>query len=205
MGGPGASVPLRWLALGVASSALAVAGWVGTDRLEQRNDFCNACHLQDGTALHLETRRDFDQRPAVSLAAAHAEASVEGRPDPAFRCIDCHGGVGPVGRTRVKILSARDAFWYAVGRFEEPDGMRFPLWDEDCSQCHASFRERAPDAWRDPGFHELAVHNVNLGMACVACHRSHEPAGLAEVSFLEPTHVRARCAECHPEFEEGGT
>ena len=37
--------------------------------------------------------------------------------------------------------------------------MRWPLWDEDCSACHASF-ETAGDASGSPAFHELAVHNV---------------------------------------------
>jgi hypothetical protein len=184
-----------------AGLALGVAGWTVTDRLEQDDDFCNACHLPDGATLHLENRRDYDARPPASLAAAHAAAGRRGRAG-AFRCIDCHGGTGWLGRARIKLLSARDAFWYAVGHFEEPDGMRFPLWDDDCLRCHASFPEREVGAWRDPAFHELAVHNVNLGMACVTCHRAHE-RGLPEADFLEPGHVRARCAECHPEFEEG--
>lgn len=193
----------RWLVAAAAVGALAAAtGWWVTDRLEQRNDFCNACHLPDGVPLHLENRRDFDAFPPPSLAAAHGAARVAARHDPAFRCIDCHGGTGLLGRSRVKLLSARDAFWYVVGRFEEPEGMHWPLLDRDCRRCHESFGETPSAAWGDPAFHELAVHNHRLGMACVTCHRTHEP-GRAELDFLDPTHVRARCAECHPEFEEG--
>ncbi|MEN8183984.1 MAG: hypothetical protein ABFS46_15770 [Myxococcota bacterium] len=194
-----------WYWLGAASvvgSLAATTGWWVTDRLEQRNDFCNACHLPDGVPLHLESRRDFDALLPASLAAAHGSASVEDRDDPAFRCIDCHGGTGALGRARVKLLSARDAFWYAVGHFEEPEGMRWPLQDADCRRCHASFSEGEESASGNPLFHELAVHNHRLGVACVSCHVVHEP-GLAEVDFLDPAHVRARCAECHPEFEEG--
>jgi nitrate/TMAO reductase-like tetraheme cytochrome c subunit len=192
----------RWLMLaGVAGVVSAPTGWWVTDRLEQRNDFCNACHLPNGEPLHLENRRDFDALPAASLAAAHGAAGVDGRSDPAFRCIDCHGGTGALGRARVKLLSARDAFWYVVGRFEEPEGMHWPLLDADCRRCHESFGESRSAAWGDP-FHELAVHNHNLGMSCVTCHLTHEP-GRAELDFLEPAHVRGRCAQCHPEFEEG--
>lgn len=203
MSPPRAQRVRRWLvAVGVAAAVAAPSAWWATDRLEQRNDFCNACHLADGVALHLEKRRDFDELPPASLAAAHGAAAVEGRDAAAFRCIDCHGGTGALGRARVKLLSARDAFWYVVGRFEEPQGMRWPLLDADCRRCHESFGESVRADWEDPAFHQLAVHNHRLGMACVTCHRTHEP-GSPELDFLDPAYVRGRCAECHPEFEEG--
>jgi hypothetical protein len=186
----------------LAGIPVGTTGWLVTDRLEQDDDFCNACHLSEDTPLHLEKRRDFDTQPPASLAAAHAVAEVEGRDERVFRCIDCHGGVGIAGRLRVKLLSAKDAFWYVVGHFEEPKGMRWPLLDADCSQCHASFEEAQAGAWRDPKFHELAVHNAALGMGCVECHLTHEPGGLVDANFLHPAQVRSRCAECHPEFEE---
>lgn len=182
----------------------AAAGWLTTDWLERDNDFCNACHLSEDVPLHLEIRRDFDARPPDSLAAAHARVGAEegvwGRP-PAegFRCIDCHGGVGPIGRSRVKLLAARDAFWWVVGHFEEPEEMAWPLWDEDCRQCHVRFEEKGT-AFGEPAFHDLAVHNVDLGMGCVDCHLSHEKGGNVRASFLHPARVRARCAECHGGF-----
>jgi len=188
--------------VGLAAIALGVGGWAGwtvTDHLEADNDFCNACHLSEGVPLHADIRRDFDARPPSSLAAAHAAARVEGRPeDPAFRCIDCHGGASFTGRVRVKALAARDAFWYVVGHFEEPDGMRFPVWDEDCRQCHASFSARGTAG--SPAFHEVAEHNVNLGVTCVSCHLSHEPGAREDAWYLHPAHVRAECARCHPEL-----
>jgi hypothetical protein len=199
----GGAAPRRGrLAVGGAALALLLApiGWMASDRLEQRNEFCTACHLRDGSPLHRAKAEDFAARPPSTLAAAHAAAGVDGRADPAFRCIDCHGGTGAVGRVRVKLLSARDAFWYAVGRFEEPDRMRWPLWDDDCATCHARFEERAPAPGVDPAFHELAVHNAELGVACVACHAAHEGGGLADHDFIRPAAVRARCAECHPQL-----
>lgn len=191
------------VALGAACAAFATGGWVVIDRLEQDDDFCNACHLPSGERLHRDVRREYDARPPVSLAALHAGERVAGRADPAFRCIDCHGGSGALGRLRVKTLAAKDAFWYAVGRFEEPDGMRWPLWDEDCSKCHPSFaaaRERGEAA---APFHALAVHNAALGVDCVECHRAHGPGGDPDAWFLHADHVRSRCAICHSEFEEG--
>lgn len=184
---------------------LAPVGWIVSDRLEQDNDFCNACHLSPTEPLHRAIRAEFDARPARSLAAAHAPVALEGRAPGDFRCIDCHGGVGFAGRVRVKTLAAKDAFWYAVGRFEEPVGMRWPLWDEDCSQCHARFDERADDAGGALPFHALAVHNAGLPVRCVECHEAHGPGGNPDAYFLHAASLRAQCARCHSEFEEGGT
>lgn len=181
----------------------APAGWVVTDVLEQRNAFCNACHLEPGLPLHDAVRRDFEAAVPASLAGLHGRAALEGRADAAFRCIDCHGGVSLAGRARVKALAAKDAFWYLTGHFEEPDGMRWPLWDEDCVQCHADFDESEPAAWESPRFHQLAVHNVELGVGCVECHQVHEDGGNPDAYFLRATWVRSQCARCHSEFEEG--
>ncbi len=188
---------LTLTALGAIS---APAGWLVTDRLEQDNDFCVSCHLDADTALHESNHADLDTRPPEALAPAHAAAGHrDGR---AFRCIDCHGGAGFVGRARVKLLSAKDAFWYVVGRFEEPEGMHWPLWDEDCVKCHDTFDPPAREPWEPPAFHGLPVHNNVLGVACVTCHAAHERGGLADQFFLHPEPVRAACAGCHPEFEE---
>jgi len=192
------------LAAAVLGASLAAAGWAVSDHLEQDNDFCNACHLSEEMPLHLEIRRDFDARPAASLAGAHAAAGAAHRDDGALRCIDCHGGTSLAGRVRVKALAAKDAFFYGIGRFEEPQAMRWPLWDEDCRKCHASFEERRPESWRSPGFHELAVHNAELGVGCVECHRVHETGGDPDVHFLDTGAVRAQCARCHSQFAEGG-
>lgn len=193
-----------WAAAIVGTALAAPAGWLVTDYLERDDDFCNACHLEPGVPLHIDIRRDFQGAPAASLAAAHAQADGETRPEGGFRCIDCHGGASLVGRARVKALAAKDTFWYVVGHFEEPAGMRWPLWDEDCTKCHADFDEADPEPWENPRFHQLAVHNVELGVGCVECHSSHTPNGDPKHQFLRASAVRSQCARCHTEFEEGG-
>lgn len=184
---------------------LAPAGWVVSDRLEQSNDFCNACHLEPGRPLHDRIRGDFDARPPANLAAAHAHAGNRDRDDGAFRCIDCHGGVGLVGRARVKALAAKDAFWYAAGRFEEPDSMRWPLRDEDCAKCHTKFEGRAAGADGAQPFHAVSVHNVRFEVRCVECHVSHETGVNPQARFMDASRLRPLCARCHPEFSEGGS
>ena len=180
---------------------LAPVGWFGTDYVEQDNDFCISCHLSADVPLHRHNHADFGGEELVSLAVAHARAGNEEREDGAFRCIDCHGGVGFLGKARVKALSAKDALVYLTGSFDEPEGMHWPLLDADCSQCHESFPEPVLESWETPPFHALPVHNQALGVGCVECHTSHEPTS-AEIGFLQPTEVRAQCARCHSEFEE---
>lgn len=184
------------LALGLVSGA----GWVGTDRLEQRNEFCNACHLDgwlSGTPLHTEHRDQFAATSPQTLAGAHAIAGMPARTEaPAFLCIDCHGGVGLAGRARVKALAAKDAFWWVVGNFEEPEGMHWPLREEDCRQCHSSFTTKAGE-FEDPAFHDLGVHNRDLGIDCVECHEVHVPQAQTNRWFIDAFRVRKQCARCH--------
>ncbi|MBW2275332.1 MAG: hypothetical protein JRG96_18860 [Deltaproteobacteria bacterium] len=187
----------------VLGTVMAPTGWIVSDALERNNDFCTACHHADGTPLHIQIRRDFDGRPVHSLAGLHAGARVPERAlRPATRCIDCHGGVGLVGRARIKALAARDALVWLTGDFEEPTEMKHPLGDADCRQCHLRFEETLPDFGAEP-FHSLAVHNVELGVDCVECHRAHETGGAAEIYHLQPDHVQAQCARCHSEFQGG--
>lgn len=190
----------------LAAVVAAPLGWWGSDRLEENDAFCNACHLPSGAALHTANADDFRARPPASLAAAHAAAGNVARADGAFRCFDCHSGTGFAGRARVKLLTLRDGLVYLTGRFDEPKGMRWPLRDEDCRKCHAAFGTggAAPAGWADVGFHGLSVHNRELGVACVDCHSAHPPGGLADRNFLHPEPVRAQCARCHPEFGEEG-
>ena len=198
----GGFLEARWgraaLGLALAGVLSAPVGWWTTDRLEEDNDFCVACHLEPGVRLHREKREALVREPPTTLAGFHGGAGWDERE---FRCIDCHGGVGFVGKARVKMLSAKDAFWYVVGHFDEPDEMRWPLWDADCTKCHSTFEEREPEVGRDPLFHELAVHNTELGVGCVECHFSHDEGGLADHYQLHADRVRAQCAACHPEFE----
>ena len=99
-------------------------------------------------------------------------------------------------RLRVKTVAARDALLYLLGSFEEPDSMEYPLWDEDCVQCHETYEpERSDD------FHAFEDHNLpNFPYRCVDCHQVHANEGVARFDFLEPDRVRRVCRDCHEEL-----
>jgi nitrate/TMAO reductase-like tetraheme cytochrome c subunit len=176
---------------------LFAAGWGVSDHLERRNDFCNACHLPDGVALHTLNREHFDRVIPISLAGVHGRGWVEERADDAFRCIDCHAGSGAVERARVKLLAARDGLRYAVGAFEEPDGMPFSLSPATCLGCHPTFRHSAAPGWTVEAYHGRPEHDGPEAPVCVRCHKVHDTDGDAFGYFMSRDRVDAACRECH--------
>lgn len=176
----------------------APLGWVVSDRLEQRNDFCNACHLFDGTPLYLENREHFDRVIPLSLAGVHGRGWVQEREDSDFRCIDCHGGSGALERGAIKLLAARDARRYAIGSFEEPKGMPFDVSAQTCRRCHPTFRHSAAPGWSVRAYHGLPAHDEAANApSCVACHAVHETDGDAFAYFMSRARVERQCRRCH--------
>ena len=186
-----------WLSAVPLCLLLAGVGWKGSDRLEQQNDFCNACHLPDGTPLHLEVREHFDLVIPRSLAGVHGRGWVEEREDSAFRCIDCHAGSGLLERGTIKLLAARDGIRYAVGSFEEPKGMPFALSPRTCLRCHPEFRHSAAPGWTLSAYHGSPGHDTSGAPPCVRCHAVHEADGDAFAYFMNRERVDQQCRACH--------
>ena len=178
-----------WIWIGLAVILVVTLSWHASDLLEARNQFCVACHLPGGELLHESKHREFLAAPAPSLAAAHRLAKSE------FRCIDCHGGASFVNKLRVKTVAARDVVRWLVGRFDEPQRMRHPLWDEDCVQCHSRYHPQRKD-----DFHAIDDHNVDFAHRCVECHLAHPSTGSAELAYLDRAHALPVCRNCHEEF-----
>ena len=178
-----------WIGI-VTALVGAPAGWFASDALESNNEFCTSCHLDAQTPLHARKRRDFEATPPTSLVAAHHEADAD------FRCADCHAGASFPNRLRVKTVAALDAVAYLLGRFEEPRHMDFPLWNEDCAQCHARYEPEREDA-----FHAIGVHNLpEFEFDCVKCHRAHPTGRDPALDFLASDDVLPVCRNCHEEF-----
>ena len=187
----------RWLLLVPIFCLLFGVGWKLSDRLERRNDFCNSCHLPDGTALHLEIRERFDRVVPMNLAGVHGRGWVEEREDSDFRCIDCHAGSGPIERGVVKLLAARDGLRYVAGSFEEPKGMAFALSRDTCQRCHPGFRHSAAPGWTLESYHGRPGHEGDDNPRCVRCHAVHEAGGDPFAYFMSRARVDAACLECH--------
>jgi hypothetical protein len=182
-------VPRRYtIRLLVLAAVAPVLGWTISDRLESENWFCVSCHLDSGAPLHGEKFKEFTSEPVESLVAAHFAPSRD------FRCIDCHRGTSWLGRVRVKAVAAGDAARYFLSSFGEPERMRYPLWDEDCVQCHASYESTSDDA-----YHAIASHD-GIDQACVDCHQAHPTSGNPDLQFLSREVVLPVCQNCHEEY-----
>lgn len=191
----------KMAAIMVLAAVASASGWFVTDALEANNDFCNACHLPGGAVLHGEIREGFDAQPNHNLAGVHGTAQLDRNGQSrTFRCIDCHGGVGFVGRAKVKVLAAKDVLVWLTGDFDEPDHMQYPLNEADCRQCHESFAKQDTPDFGPVLFHSLAVHNADLGVNCVECHTVHEGGDDEDAYFLDAQRVREQCGRCHSEF-----
>ena len=74
--------------------------------------------------------------------------------------------------------------------------MRWPLWDEDCRKCHASFaRARATRAGARRAFTSSPCTTSTLGVGCVECHpRTRRGGESPSAHFLHA----ASCARSAP-------
>ncbi len=163
-----------------------VAGAAITDRLEQDNRFCIACHRSE-RPLHAKVYRSFSRVDGtlLTLAGAHnANAQV--------KCIDCHIGADRKDYLIIKAMAAWDTGRWVVGAYKDPETLRYPLGDRTCLKCH-------PDGGQNPkrekAFHNAPYHRDPRN-GCSDCHRSHLEAP-AETRFLQGAIVKARCDQCH--------
>ncbi len=189
----------RWLFL-FPILLFGLAGlWLGSDRLEQDNDFCTSCHLPEGTPLHIEIRERFDFVVPRHLAGVHGRGWVEDRADPALRCIDCHAGSGLLERLKIKMTSVRDGARYVVGAFEEPHQMSFELSAETCLRCHPRFRHSAAPGWTVQAYHGREAHDDERARPpqCVRCHSVHASDGDPIGYFMNRERVDTQCLTCH--------
>ncbi len=155
-----------------------------TDRLEQDNRFCVACHRPENP-LHAKVYKSFYpvDGTLLTLAGAH-NASV--------KCIDCHIGADRKDYLVVKAMAAWDMGRWVIGAYQDPEGLRYPLGDRTCLKCH-------PDGGQNPkiakAFHNALYHRDPRN-GCSDCHRSHLEAP-AEMRFLQSVIVKPLCDQCH--------
>ncbi len=162
------------------------AGAAITDRLEQDNRFCIACHRPE-KPLHARVYGSFFpvDGALLTLAGAHnATAQV--------KCIDCHIGADRKDYLIVKAMAAWDSAKWVVGAYKEPETLRYLLGDRTCLKCHLDGGQNPKIA---KSFHNAPYHRDPRN-ACAACHRSHVEARV-ETRFLHPAVVKPLCDGCH--------
>lgn len=166
------------------------AGAAITDRLEQDNRFCIACHLPDNKKLHGDKYQQFSpvDGKVVTLAGSH---NVNRQ----VKCIDCHIGTGSRDYLIIKSIAARDTGKYLLGVFREPEASTFPLGDRTCLKCHPDGGQNRKNP---KAFHNAAYHRDPRN-ACSDCHPSHAKAP-AEARFIPQALVKPICDACHLEI-----
>jgi predicted CXXCH cytochrome family protein len=182
---------LLWIAATLAGTLLAVtAGVKGVDHLESGRNFCNACHLPDGTPLHAGKLRIALERPRLDLTGVHFRDALQGR----FACADCHRGAGWQERTHVLWGAAVNTLRYLAGSFREPERLARPILNVACTGCHGE-----PTRQGDPArFHGSLAHLAQHNVPCTDCHRGHTAATEPAPASLALRQAAQRvCARCH--------
>ena len=172
---------------------------VGLAAKERDNRFCVSCHLSEEKPLHEEKFNRFLASASRDLAGVHHAKK-------AVICIDCHGGADLPMRLQVWAVAAYDTVKFLAGRFKEPDHMRLPLRDKECSQCHTPILKSVPKLSAEQeealegrvadSYHGIKDHDT-VKVACVRCHTSHTADGGAKTQFLARPRVQPICLECH--------
>lgn len=181
-------LPLLLVGLPLCGVAAFWGGVVVTDRLEEDNTFCTACHL------HEKKFTEFHpvQGQWVTLAAAH---NLEGAKH--VKCIDCHIGATITDKIVIKALAARDTVAYVMGAFQEPTHLRYALGSRTCLKCHPSGGQN-PE--QENAFHNAAPH-AKMPIVCYACHTVHATASV-ETRFLREATVKPWCHTCHQDMDQ---
>jgi len=118
---------------------------------------------------------------------------------------DLCGGADVVMRLRVWGVAGFDTLRFLVGRYEEPTGMRLPLRDAECRQCHdpiirVTLEQEEAQEGRGDTFHAITEHRT-VRTACVACHTSHT-LGEKRLQFIDRKIVLPICRRCHERMGE---
>lgn len=193
------------LATGVAFCSGVIgfaAGAAITDRLEQNDRFCIACHRPE-KPLHEEVYKAFHSvgGKVITLAGAHKARGATNLPRRSpwigevygpVKCIDCHIGADRKDYLIIKAMAAWDTAKWVFGTYKDPETLRYPLGDRTCLKCH-------PDGGQnlkvEKAFHNAPYHRDPRN-GCSDCHRSHLEAP-AETRFLQAAIVKPLCDQCH--------
>jgi len=185
---------------------------------ERDNRFCVSCHLHDEKFSRLVAPTPAD------LAGHHH------RKDATVGCIACHSGADLKHHAIVWTVAGFDTLKFLAGAYHEPTGMRLPLRDLDCRQCHtpilrtasgqpppgaapaapgyraidpsteAAFAAEAATEGRGGTSYHAIREHDHVRMRCVRCHAAHTMDSDPTNRFISKARVLPLCRECHKEM-----
>ena len=206
---------ILWILVGLVALGvvLAAAGFTFAASKETHDPFCASCHTQPESTFY---QRSIDPQ-SIDLASYHMQQET--------RCIDCHSGVGILGRMRAELMGARNAATWYTGTAVQPAVLTVPVGDANCLKCHQDVTsrgytpknpitifggdreggEREGEAGNNH-WHELLARWQASGSqagTCVSCHPGHTTDGTAQTGFQNTGTTRNECETCHRALGEG--
>jgi len=140
------------------------------------NDFCLACHQQEGVALTLgKESLPVTINPTEFGNSVHSEEGIQ--------CVDCHTNISDYPHPNVKAKNTRD----------------FTLsFLDTCKDCHEEQYTKTHDSVHQRAFDE---GNKNAAV-CMDCHNPHTQTRLTGKTSGELTpsarlEIPEKCAKCH--------
>ncbi len=183
------------LATLLAFSLLAVGGFSFAAAQEENDSFCASCHTQPESTYFERSLA----AAAVDLASAHRHEET--------RCIDCHSGIGLLGRISAQLMGAQNAAKWYTGTASQPAPLLYPLGDDHCVKCHQEvLTEKHDNAPRTIDFGPKGHYHDYLAQwreidqqaaICTSCHSGHNTGGSARTSWVNPAKVQNTCEDCH--------
>jgi len=170
---------------------LVVSGFTFAATKETHDSFCASCHTRPESTFY---QRSVDPQP-VDLASAHTPKNT--------RCIDCHSGVGVIGRMQAELLGAHNALAYYTHTAVQPAKLTRAIGDESCLKCHQNV---TAEASFNNHFHAFLPRwqAVDPNAAtCVTCHTEHTTDGSAQLMYLNESTAGKVCNACHQVLREG--
>ncbi len=172
----------------VLVTALLIGGAIGFENQDQN---CAACHTQPETTYVARARA----ASAVDLASAHGP--LQSGHSGYGRCIDCHSGVGLLGRAESLSLGANNAFKHFLGIARNPSVTTAPIADASCLKCHTSvLTAEGFDNHVHTYLPQWRAKSADAA-SCVQCHTSHTTDAAASTGFLSQSRALAQCEACH--------
>ncbi len=197
------------IGLVVLGVVLAGGGFAFAASQEGHDSFCASCHSQPESTFY---QRSVGAQP-TDLASFHTTKTS--------LCIDCHSGVGLVGRLQAETMGARNAVLWYTGTATQPAPMTYAIQDSTCLKCHQDVTQQRfvpKESTTIPGasggregegrsnhWHTFMTRwqaaTPNAG-ACVSCHPGHSTNGTAQTGFQSASQTTSTCDACHSVLRE---